>query len=577
MTPGRGRRRRMLGKHWPRRLGAVGVIMGASVLFGGVPVEASLPPMTVTGSSFAGVAIEQWEGQFNELDGGQINFTVTSSVIGMNDFCDNTVDFGATDIAYSTGQANCTTNQVPYPFQYMPDVAGGLAFEYNLDGADGRQITNLVLDAQALEGIFTGGISNWDNSEIQSLNPQVQMPNERITPYYRSDPSGENYLLSDYFLHTDPGPITSFQSVATVPSGAGQPSATWASFSNGVPSSSQFPNLQGLVGVNGSDAASQGPLHQPGGISYVETAYAKNVGLPVASVVNAAGNAVQPTSYNVATALTKAILYSDLTQNLGYVYTNPDPDAYPISAYSYFVAQCEPAVAATQSFSCDSSGSVTMSTQKGAELAQFITFVACLGQSRMAELGYSPLPANLVEDDFQAAERLPGGPTNLAAPTPSNCQNPYITGALQPVGEPTVVGQSNPGGSDVATGSTPTGTGAGASPSATAGAPGAAGSSSASPSGATPGVSATGLNGASSSAGQASGVAALGASYKRADGLDAAAVLGLDGWSPTEVALWCAIFAVIVIGAPLMGWLWQRRRRRDAALAQAVDGPGPSS
>ena len=60
-------------------------------------------------------------------------------------------------------------------------------------------------------------------------------------------------------------------------------------FSSGVP-----PGLQGLVGVNGSDAASQGPVHTQGGIAYVETAYAKNVGLPVASVVNPAGVAVQP-------------------------------------------------------------------------------------------------------------------------------------------------------------------------------------------------------------------------------------------------------------------------------------------
>ena len=44
--------------------------------------------------------------------------------------------------------------------------------------------------------------------------------------------------------------------------------------------------------MNGADAASQGPVHQPGGIAFVETAYAKNVGLPVASVVNEAGNAV---------------------------------------------------------------------------------------------------------------------------------------------------------------------------------------------------------------------------------------------------------------------------------------------
>ena len=81
----------------------------------------------------------------------------------------------------------------------------------------------------------------------------------------------------------------------------------------------------------------------------------------------------------------------------------------------------------------------------GAELSSFIAYVACLGQSKMAELGYSPIPANLVLDDFQAAGRLPGG-TEPPAPTPQNCQNPYITGALQSPGGPTVLGTtSNPG------------------------------------------------------------------------------------------------------------------------------------
>ena len=81
----------------------------------------------------------------------------------------------------------------------------------------------------------------------------------------------------------------------------------------------------------------------------------------------------------MAVALTGAILYADLTQNLGGVYTNPNPNAYPISAYSYFIAQCVPSQAAAQSFACDSSGNVTMGTAQGAELAQFIAFVACLG------------------------------------------------------------------------------------------------------------------------------------------------------------------------------------------------------
>jgi len=534
---------------------AASVGLGAAVLPGVGTASASLPQLTSTGSSFAGVAISQWEGQFNELDGGNINFTVSSSVVGMNDFCNGTVNFGATDISFATQQANCTTSQVPYPFQYMPDVAGGLSFEYNLIGQNGQQINNLVLNAPTLAGIFTGNIKNWNNSAIQALNPNVPLPNQSITAYFRNDPSGENYLLSDYFLHTDPGAITPFQQLASVPTPPGQPSATWASFPNGVP-----PGLSSLVGVNGSDAASQGPVHQQGGIAYVETAYAKNVGLPTASVVNAAGNAVQPSAYNVAVAMTGAILYSDLTQNLGGVYTNPDPNAYPVSAYSYFVAQCVPSQAAAQNFSCDSAGNVTMASPDGAELSQFIQYVACLGQSRMEQLGYSPIPPNLVEDDFQAAGRLPGG-TTPPPPTASNCQNPYVDGQLQPVGGPQIVGTANPGGSDVGTTASP-----GAAASGAVGARAAGG-------GGGPSAAASGPATASGPAGPAGPTTAAVAAkkavnpltgplaYPRQRALVAAATDALLGWSATEVALWCTLFALVLVGLPLGAWLWQRRRR----------------
>ena len=557
-------------------------VVGTSgaVLSGVRQAGATDPQLVSTGSSFAGVAISQWEGQFNEQDGGDINFTVSSSVIGLNDFCNKTVDVGATDISYATQQSNCSTTQVPYPFQYMPDVAGGLAFEYNLQGANGQRIKNLILNGPTLEGIFTGSIRNWNNAAIQALNPGIPLPNQTITAYYRSDPSGENYLLSDYMLHVDPGPITAFQAQASVPTQPGTPSATWASFSNGTP-----PSLNTLDPANGADAASQGPAQTSGAISYVETAYAQNVGLPVASVVNAAGDAVQPSSYNVAEALTAAILYSDLTQNLAGVYTNPNPATYPLSAYSYFVAQCVPSAAQAQNFACDSGGGVTMGTTQGAEMAQFITYVACAGQSRMASLGYSPLPANLVVDDFQAAGRLPGG-TEPAAPTAQNCANPYITGALQPVGGPTVVGTTDPGGSDdtaaaaavaaagaanaaaaasTAKGATTAGTAAGAAGSAASAGPGAA----------------AGASPAAAAAAAAKAKKALDPltnpvlAYPRQTALANAASHALSGSSPVQIALWSGLFAVFLIGVPLFLWTQQRRRRRSVSDQGIAAGGSP--
>jgi phosphate transport system substrate-binding protein len=517
------------------------------LLMNTVPASATYPQLNSTGSSFAAVAIQQWVGTFAEKQGGNINFNVSSSVVGMNEFgCQPTVDIGATDISYATGQADCNTNQVPFPFQYMPDVAGGLAFEYNLQAANGQQVKNLVLDSSALIGIFSGAIQYWDNPAIVQLNPGIPLPHTQITAFYRTDPAGENYLLSDYFFHTQPAAMTAFQQLSSV-NPVGQPSATWAAFPNGAP-----PQITTLKGVSGSEDAATGPKQTSGGISYVETAYADAEGLPVAEVVNAAGQPVLPKSLNVAVALTGAVLYSDLTQNLSGVYTNPAPTAYPISAYSYFVTQCVPAQAAAQSFACDSSGNVAMSPQAAQEFAAFIEYVACAGQQSMDQLGYSPLPANLAEDDFQAAGRLPGVATP-PPPTAANCANPYIDGSLQSQGSPTVLAQPNPGGSDVGT---------------TASAPGVASSSAghAASSGPTVAASAASQAAANAYVAKAKKAAAdnplsIANAFKRQVALQAAAATALSGFSPSEVILWSSVIALFLIGVPLGAWLWQRRRK----------------
>ena len=51
--------------------------------------------------------------------------------------------------------------------------------------------------------------------------------------------------------------------------------------------------------------------------------------------------------------------------------------------------------------------------------------------------------------------------------------------------------------------------------------------------------------------------------YPRQDALTAAATRGLLGWSPAEVALWCAVFLFVLVAVPLGVWYWQRRRRRS--------------
>jgi len=463
-------RRRARRAHRPGAVvGAFVVLVAAVQLWGVVPAGAS-PSMQSTGSSFASVAIQQWVGQSSTLYGLNINWQVSSSVIGLNNFGQNQIDFAASDIPYSAEQSTYYPSQ---PYQYLPDVAGGLALMYNLPGKDGQQITNLNLNAHVIDEIFLGEITDWNSPAIVALNPQLAGDlGGPIHPVYRTDASGENYLLSDYLLHEDGGDFTAAQN-AFQSGNPGQPSASWpVPASSAHPSTSTYPGWAAgnPVGQSGSDNAANyvSALASVGSITYVETAYAKEHNLPVANLANQSGAFVQPTSLNVATALEDALLHPDLTQDLTNVYSNTQPNAYPLSAYSYIVAPCTPTLAGTQHSSCAANPAGVPGSnptgptspfppEKGQALGQFVDFLACAGQEKMASLGYSPLPPVLVQEDFYAIGRMNGGqePPPVSA---ADCKNPYVDGETLLPGSPTVVGVIIGG---AGTGGSPTTTAAG--------------------------------------------------------------------------------------------------------------------
>ena len=298
------------------------------------------PAVSVTGP-FPAVRLQEWIGEIAVLDDLKINWQGSSSIGALNDFAQQQVDMAASDLPYSSGQADTMPTS---PYQYVPAVASGLSFMYNLKGNDGQRITNLVLDAKVIDKIFLGEITTWNDPSIAQINPQLQndLPKTKIVPVFRTDASGENYLLSDYFLHEDGADFTAAQNAfhAGGVLGAGKPSADWPTPTPGVAfSESTYPGwaAENPVGKNGSDNAANyvSSLSSQGSITYVEPAYAKEHNFPVASLMNAKGDAVQPTSTNVTTALNAALLHADLTQDLTKVYVNPRANAYPLSSYSY--------------------------------------------------------------------------------------------------------------------------------------------------------------------------------------------------------------------------------------------------
>jgi len=378
---------------------------------------------------------------------------------------------------------------------------------YNLNSPAGQPITNLRLDPLTLLKIFSGQIQFWDDPQIAGLNPGVPLPHFQIIANVRSDGAGESYILSDYFWTLYQGQWNAFTAAMGAASGA---NAIWPSAPVGGQSQIGPYNIQQLPAWSGSDAVIEHTKDDTGAgnntnnsITYVETAYALENSLPCASIENPAGQFVQPSNNGDAIALTQDQLEPDLEQILTGVFLNSNPQSYPISAYSYLITQetqTPPAVGVVE--------------------ADFVHFIACQGQQSAAALGYTPIPPNLVQDDFNSINRInQGGAPPLPPPTGANCPNPYLTGQLALVGEPIQIGTPGASGTLSGPGSN---NGPGGNSSGKNG-PGSGAGSNASGAGSNasgPGSSASGASGANASAAQVA--AEVAAAKKRAAEIAAA-------------------------------------------------------
>jgi phosphate transport system substrate-binding protein len=136
-------------------------------------------------------------------------------------------------------------------------------------------------------------------------------------------------------------------------------------------------------------------------ISYDEFSYAKIHGASVAYVDNQSGNWVRPFAGNISAALESARLRPDLSQELSGVYTSRHPAAYPISAYSYIVTQCD-ARAGDRATCKGNYGNPGVSET----LRQWLRYIACDGQVEMANIGCSPLPPSLSQEIANSIARM---------------------------------------------------------------------------------------------------------------------------------------------------------------------------
>lgn len=151
------------------------------------------------GASSMKAAQKKWQADFQTANPGvTVNYSPDGSGAGREGFLAGAVQFAGSDRAFKDSEmgpgnfAGCAPDSDALN---LPVYLSPIAVVFKVDG-----VTELLLDADTLAGIFTGAIARWDDPRITALNPGQRMPDAPITAVHRSDDSGTTENFTDY-LH----------------------------------------------------------------------------------------------------------------------------------------------------------------------------------------------------------------------------------------------------------------------------------------------------------------------------------------------------------------------------------------
>ena len=303
--------------------------------------------LTGAGATFPYPLYSKWFSDYAAKSGVKINYQSIGSGGGIRQISEQTVDFGATDSPMNDTELAGAKGGAIF---HIPTVLGGVVITYNLPG-----ITQpLKLTGPVVADIFLGKIKKWNDPAVASLNAGVKLPNDDILVVHRSDGSGTSYVFTDYLTTVSPA---------------------WAS---GPKKGKEVPWPVGLGGKGNEGVAGQ-VKQTPGAIGYVELAYAKENALPSASIKNAAGAFIAPSTETITGAA--AGVAEKLPPNTDYrlsIVNAPGANAYPISSFTWILAYQNQTDAV-----------------KGKKLVDFLRWALTEGEKEATTLNYAPLPASM--------------------------------------------------------------------------------------------------------------------------------------------------------------------------------------
>jgi phosphate transport system substrate-binding protein len=313
---------------------------------------------------------------FQSKTGTAVTYGGVGSGTGVTDISGKTVDFGASDAPLSSAQEAGCSGCVEIPW-----ALAATGFSYNLSG-----IAHVNLSGAVIAEIYLGQITTWNDPAITKLNPGETLPNEKITPVWRNDSSGDTYVFTTFLSKV---------------------SSAWAS-KVGAGTAVSFPAGSGAKGNAG---VAQVVSSTPGAIGNNSWFYIRQAGLKAVAVENNAGKFVypyEPYLVDAASLLKKVPALNTLSSStadsiaaslslVNPAYSKPkkgakptqvqkwEAAAYPLATFTYVIVRPDDSNIST--------------------LKQFISFAISPAEQKKGvggALQFAPLPSSIVSADTTA-------------------------------------------------------------------------------------------------------------------------------------------------------------------------------
>jgi len=264
--------------------------------------SADVTKINGAGATFPFPVYAKWAEAYAKETGIKLNYQSIGSGGGIKQIKAKTVDFGASDAPMTPADLD------KFGLIQWPQVMGGMVPVINLPGVKSGQ---LKLSDKLLADIYLGKVTKWNDPAIAKLNPGVELPEMDITVVHRSDGSGTTFIFTNFLAKVSPDwkDSVGFGKAVSWPAG---------------------------VGGKGNEGVASYVGRIPGGIGYVEYAYALQNQLTSTLLENHDGNFVAPTAENFQAAAAGA----DWANAKGYyllLTDQPGANSWPISGASFIL------------------------------------------------------------------------------------------------------------------------------------------------------------------------------------------------------------------------------------------------